>query len=52
MTVNKIAAAMPGLAVEAIDTAALFAAVLCWGVLQAGAAARESVWILLRFEGR
>ena len=29
---------MPELAVEAIDATALFAAVLCWGVLQAGAA--------------
>jgi hypothetical protein len=31
MTVNKIAAAMPELPVEAIDAAALFVAVLCWG---------------------
>lgn len=52
MTVNKIAAAMPEVAVEAIDAAALFAAVLCWGALQAGAAAREAVWSLRRFEGR
>jgi hypothetical protein len=36
---------------EALDVAALFAAVLCWGVLQAGAGAREAVWRLLRVEG-
>jgi hypothetical protein len=31
MTVNKIAAAMPELAAEALDAAALLVAVLCWG---------------------